>query len=292
MTVDEMIEALKERGIKSRVRQVKKNNGEEAVGVEIAAKSEKHGAKMIIYPGNVETAEELDRIIREYGDFDAAYPGFNYNEIANYDTAKKKLRKVLVNYRKNYGNIPLVKICGDLAYTFRIFLEENPNGTSSIQVSFKLMKLWNKTAEDMLEDSEFFGKFEIVNFADEVLKLNEKVTGEPLPEFLREAVVERCADTIIVTNTSRLFGAGQIFNPRVQKLITTQYFPYGAIVIPSNLHEVIVEPAELGVERDIAKIIEDVNEAAVTATDFLSNIAYFIDADGIRVYQKGARADD
>lgn len=81
---------------------------------------------------------------------------------------------------------------------------------------------------------------------------------------------------LVVTNTSKFFGAASIFCERVQKRLD-EFFPNGYYLIPSNIHEFMAVDKQILIPESLKEVIFDVNKNLVEKEEQLSDAAYYIE---------------
>lgn len=81
---------------------------------------------------------------------------------------------------------------------------------------------------------------------------------------------------LVVTNTSKFFGAASIFCERVQKRLE-EFFPNGYYLIPSSIDEFIAIDKQLLTPESLNEVIFDANKHLVEKEEWLSDAAYYFE---------------
>lgn len=105
----------------------------------------------------------------------------------------------------------------------------------------------------------------------------EPKTDTELVSLLRLASTENVTmPMIVITNVSGINGAFYLFECEELREIASKY-KCNLYLLPSSVHEGIVLPDEEYSADFLKEMIMQVNESAVTASDFLSNSLYYYD---------------
>lgn len=84
----------------------------------------------------------------------------------------------------------------------------------------------------------------------------------------------------VVTNQIMCLGAGVLFNTAVMDTVAGQLSPETKrlIVIPSSIHELIVIPADTGIDGNITPIVKVVNRTELSEDEILFDEAFYYEA--------------
>lgn len=204
--------------------------------------------------------------------------GHDFGFLRDYNLAKGMLTMQAINRDRNEGilkNVPH-RIMEDLAIVYRFDLGNGPGGRFSTLITNKLLNGYGITPDqlhaDAIEAAQKTMKYSI-------LSMNEVLERIQMETFGR--IVERPVGwnpMHVATTESSIFGAGIIAIPdfledAAEKLHGDFY------IIPSSVHEIILIPADCGVDADeLREMVCDVNKAEVSEEEQLSNNAYFYSA--------------
>lgn len=102
----------------------------------------------------------------------------------------------------------------------------------------------------------------------------------PVEDILRKTGQWALSTGMYVVETGeKYFGAASIVLPRVQKMCQEK-LQGSFYMLPSSIHEVLVLPAGLSDgPKELNRLVRSVNDSAVEAEDYLSDHAYFYDAE-------------
>ena len=81
---------------------------------------------------------------------------------------------------------------------------------------------------------------------------------------------------LVVTNTSKFFGAASIFCERVQNRLD-ELFPNGYYLVPSSIHEFIAVDKQILIPESLKEVIFDMNKNVVEKEEQLSDAAYYFE---------------
>ncbi|MBR1703150.1 MAG: hypothetical protein IJ716_14580 [Lachnospiraceae bacterium] len=125
---------------------------------------------------------------------------------------------------------------------------------ASAKVTNKLLETWNVTKEELMQAA-------INNIQYRLFRMSDLLNYEwPFNDLM-----------IIVTNPDRLCGASSIIKAH-QAL--KEMFPYGYLVLPSSVHEVMVVPKEEASYDCCLEMVSEVNRECVDPEEWLSDNVY------------------
>jgi len=96
-----------------------------------------------------------------------------------------------------------------------------------------------------------------------------------LPNYM-EKRKEDDIPMLVVTNTSKFFGAASIFCERVQNRLD-ELFPNGYYLVPSSIHEFIAVDKQILIPESLKEVIFDMNKNVVEKEEQLSDAAYYFE---------------
>ena len=188
--------------------------------------------------------------------------------VKNWKKVKGRILYKLINYEKNREMLLEVphKRFLDLAIVYYIAFEDMPNGHASILIHNDLMKMWEKTADDLhKEASKNTPYYRMGNIMDMSLIMKE---------LRLEAETE--AETgfmYILTNSENFFGASTILYPNVLKQFAEK-METDFYIIPSSVHEVLLIPYTEGDADALSWIVNEVNQVVIKQQEYLSDSVY------------------
>lgn len=157
----------------------------------------------------------------------------------------------------------MIQFSNELGGSFSIKLTD-----SILQISgLNEKEIWEK-AEENLENQS------VIEDMIEILRKNYK----DLPDEMLYCVQPN--PMIIVSNKNKYKGASSILNKKLVRKIAKKFNSNKLIMLPSSIHEVIVIPAESGVETDIEflnNMVKEVNMNEVDPKERLIDRAYVME---------------
>lgn len=201
--------------------------------------------------------------------------GHDFSFLRDYNLAKGMLTMQAINRDRNEGilkNVPH-RIIEDLAIVYRFDLGNGPGGRFSTLITNNLLKAYGITPDqlhaDAIEAAQKTMKYSILSM-NEVL---ERIQMETLGHIVEEPIAWNPMH--VATTENSCFGAGIIAIPdfledAAEKMHGDFY------VLPSSIHEIILIPANCGVDAsELREMVCDVNTAEVSEEEKLSDNVYF-----------------
>jgi len=216
----------------------------------------------------------IDKIMSIYNNAEVPEFANKAKQFEDYDFVRNHLYFKVVNYdmnKKMLENVPHFRTL-DLAITFACLLDKDNDGTASIPINNGHLNHWGIDKNQLYEDAfknatemlppKINSLFQTVfekNFNSE-LDLN----NIQLDEF----------DLLVLTNETRVNGAGTILYPNLLETIANQ-LDSDLIIIPSSIHEVLIlrKTGDLKLE-DLDVLVKMVNHEELATTEVLSNHVY------------------
>lgn len=195
------------------------------------------------------------------------------NAIQDFSRAQSKLGYKLIHANKNellLSTLPHMTYL-DFAIVFYILFEADSSGTATIPVTNELLKLWDKTIEDLYEIAH--------SNMPTLLPADFKPMHVVICELLGKPYSNSASDNpmYVLTNTLRSFGACCILYDGILSDIGRQ-LGENYYVLPSSIHEVIIVPESKSPDfEDLNDMIVEINETQVADEEILSEHAYYYD---------------
>lgn len=220
----------------------------------------------------------LDSVARQLAELALYSPPFDselLNNINDFSVMKERLCFKLVNTKRNSEylekviSVPFLDLSLLVICTYE---DEDPLSSSSV-VTRELAKGWGVSDEEIIMVAAANSPFLI---PPEFTSINHFLPQ--LPDQLSTSI----SDLYVLTGKSKRFGAVCITYPdmleQICNIVGGSYF-----IIPSSIHEVIIHPGNYSDKQYIDQMINDVNAEALPETYFLSDHAYFYDAEVGRI---------
>lgn len=154
----------------------------------------------------------------------------------------------------------------DLAFVYRVILQESEYGTSTFLVSHALCDRYGISFEELDSaassntDREGFMAHTMGSILAEMDLLADKTTASACP-------------MLVITNNRGLYGAAVMANPEYFESLSAKT-GCDLYILPSSIHEVIAVPAE-GMEPDeLRQMVMEVNASELDREEFLSDNVY------------------
>lgn len=261
---------------------VVKNNGSERVGITISEREVNLSPTIYLeeYYERYLDAEPLEEIVSHILDiYEEVKFEHNWDTtyLTDYERVKGCIVYKLIHTKKNCGllrNMPSKEYL-DLSMVCYVLLEMEC-GTATVLVTDQMMHIWK------VEKEEVFARA-------------EENTKRMLPEqfYNMECVIRKVLDEepdmvagaglYVLSNNRGCLGAATILYEGILEKIGS-YLGEDFYVIPSSVHEVLIYPESVGVDRErIDEIIDEVNELHVEPEEFLSDHAYFYNRETKRL---------
>lgn len=204
--------------------------------------------------------------------------GHDFSFLRDYNLAKGMLTMQAINRDRNEGilkNVPH-RTMEDLAIVYRFDLGNGQEGCFSTLITNKLLNRYGITLDqlhaDAIEAAKKTMKYSILSMNEVLLRIQMETLGH----IVEEPVIWNPMH--VATTENSCFGAGIIAIPdfledAAEKMHGDFY------VLPSSIHEIILIPANCGVDAsELREIVCDVNTAEVSEEEKLSDNVYFYSA--------------
>lgn len=229
---------------------------------------------------------------------------FNVNQFRNFDTIKERLAFKLINRKSNkklLQSVPFIEYL-DLAIVFYFLIDDEYLGNATALIHNVHLEMWNVTKEELYEyaidNTPLLLPPTIRNMNEIITELLAKDIEQtvyetdyryeenchlPSPEVVAESVMnnvvknEDLLEMYVLTNQQKLYGASCILYEHVLREFALS-IGRNLYILPSSIHEVIIVPAYPDIkQRDLTKMVRDVNLQELNTDDILSDHAYYYD---------------
>lgn len=228
------------------------------------------------------TADEVaDKICDSYVDAVISAP-VNAADFCSFENARNRICFKIISAESNQDYLDTVPYRmiddTDLAVVYYVLLEENSNGTASVQITNNLLSLYGVTEDELYKLAKENTKR---LFPVKLQSLFAALAGLLDTEDVPFEVIEPDADEsmFVLTNKVGLFGAASILYDDVLKQFAAKRGD--SYILPSSLHDVLLIPCEgLNLEpSDLLEMVMSVNATEVQPADKLSDHVYFYSAN-------------
>ena len=253
-----------------------KNNGTVRIGAMFRKNGTPTGAVLYfedVYKwfGTGKTMDMLvDVMLSQYRDAEENIPTEFLPKLLDFERVKNKIVLNLVSTGLNKSLFTRIPSVGwlDLTLVFRVMLEADERGMSSVLVSNDLMTLWNQTPESLLKVAE---ENTMKLLPIRLMNMSECFQGFP--------VAETEQDMYVLSNASGWFGAAALFCAETRKMLR-DYFHEDLLLIPSSVHEWLILPKSRSAFLDMemmTRMIQEVNHTQLAPEDILAEHGYVYD---------------
>ena len=174
-------------------------------------------------------------------------------------------------YLKNKVYTPV----DDLAVTYYILVGESPVNTASVMVTNNLFERYN-ISKEVLHEKAFENMH--ISYPAKVESIVEQLAKVLPPE--ETEVMRNEVPLYVVSNEKGMNGAVEILDPHTMDLIKETLGNQEYLAIPSSVHKFLIMPMdESGSFREMAAMIQMVNQTAVSKEEILSDHPYKIDPE-------------
>lgn len=277
------------------LREVAKNNGSKLTGVEIREKGESVAPVIYLnefYESYQQGGENVDSI------YDTMRPAYERNRqqpfkcptewLLDWEQEHDKIFFMLVNAERNaelLESVPHIKFL-DLAYIFKIVVEETENGTAVSTVNDKLAQSWGKDVNEIAYAAEqnqrkLLGHVRVDKLSGALAEIAKSAGREEEAELFTYAADSIASDILVVTNSSMRYGAYAAFN---KSLLDTCFLgkETDIAILPSSIHECLLMPIACDEDIELLKgMPQAVNEETLEEWEVLS--------DNVYIYRKATR---
>lgn len=217
----------------------------------------------------------IDKIMNAYNNAEPPKFAKKAKQFDDYDFVRKHLYFKVVNYdmnKKMLKDVPHFKTL-DLGITFACLLESDNKNTASIPIKNEHLKLWGIDKNQLYEDA-FKNATEML--PPKIYSLFKTVYGKKYnnSELDLNNIQLDDMDLLVLTNETKVNGAGTILYPNLLETIANQ-LDSDLIIIPSSTHEVLIlrKTGDIKLEN-LDSLVNMVNHEELATTEVLSTHVY------------------
>lgn len=294
---DQILQEAQDRmwGVKVGIQNVEKLQGESYTGLSIQPNDSPMAAtinldSLYIQMSDGKSFQEVaDNLISQAADIITDMPKIDVNNLTNYDQMKNTLVVQVIPTDRNedmLANIPHKNI-EDMSVVYRMQIDQNETGTSSVLVTNAMLENYGITAEQLHQD------------AMDAATINNPATFRSMQDVLSDLMGMPAEmmppmdgpQMYVASIESSVNGAGVIAYPdfmdQVAEQVGGDFF-----VLPSSVHEVLVIPDDGSIDRhDLESMVREVNASEVLPKDQLSDNVYHYDSQD-KVFELAGKFDD
>ncbi|MDY4769497.1 MAG: DUF5688 family protein [Lachnospiraceae bacterium] len=234
----------------------------------------------------------VDNLVEQAAEIVVDMPKFDVTQLNDYDKMKNTLVVQVIPTDRNQemlANIPHKDI-EDMSVVYRMQLDANEKGTSSVLMTNAMIENYGITPEQLHQD------------AMEATVINNPATFRSMADVMRDLMGPEMFDLMppidmggpqmyVASVEGGVNGAGVIAYPdfmgRVADEMGGDFF-----VLPSSVHEVLVIPDDgTMVRQELENMVREVNSTEVLPQDQLSDNVYHYDSQD-KVFELAASYED
>lgn len=209
----------------------------------------------------------IQTLIQTYLDRD-----MDYHSVFCWEAMKGRIRKKLVNYRRNKAHLEHVvhRRYLDLAEVCYLILDV-PVGHGNTDLQKALLEKWEVTEEEVFRQAE--KNMELEGYQVDQLAKYLGGDGCVFPEL------NEMPPLLVGTNKAITYGAAIMTSPEILKrFLKNECKNY--YILPSSTHEVIFR-VDCGMDNpeELRKMVWEINRIAVSEKDYLSDSVYYYHGD-------------
>lgn len=247
-----------------------------------------------------QNGEDMDSIMDKIADIRVEHEvdkSFDVSRIMDFEQVQDKIAARVVGMEGNdelLAQRPHAEM-EDLAVTYCVMLGEDANGSMSVPITNQLMETWGVTQEDL---------HQLAQTNQETLtpstfkSMNEVMVEMMLPQIMedmgidRESAEQMISDMIppddmmyVLSNEQKVNGAAALLDEKMMDQVAEKV-GVDFYILPSSVHEVLIVPAEVGMDlKDLENMVQEVNATQVAPQDRLSDHVYQYDNETHEIFR-------
>lgn len=247
-----------------------------------------------------QNGEDMDSIMDKIADIRVEHEvdkSFDVSRIMDFEQVQDKIAARVVGMEGNdelLAQRPHAEM-DDLAVTYCVMLGEDANGSMSVPITNQLMETWGVTQEDL---------HQLAQTNQETLtpstfkSMNEVMAEMMIPQIMddmgvdRESAEQMISDMIppddmmyVLSNEQKVNGAAALLDEKMMDQVAEKV-GVDFYILPSSVHEVLIVPAEVGMNlKDLENMVQEVNATQVAPQDRLSDHVYQYDNETHEIFR-------
>lgn len=297
---DQILQEAKDRmwGVDLRIQDVEKLQGQSYTGLSIQPNDSPVAATVnldVMYGQLLDGKpfeDIVDNLVQQAADIMVDMPKFDMRQLTDYDQMKNTLVVQVIPTDRNQemlANIPHKEI-EDMSVVYRMQLDSNEKGTSSVLMTNAMLENYGVTPEQLHQD------------AMEATVINNPATFRSMADVMRDLMGPEMFDLMppidmggpqmyVASVESGVNGAGVIAYPNFMDKVAEE-MGGDFFVLPSSVHEVLVLPDNGDMDRhDLEMMVREVNSTEVQPQDQLSDNVYHYDSQD-KVFELASSYED
>lgn len=238
----------------------------------------------------------IDLLLKLYHEQKDNYSSLEDEISFDFETIKESIYFRLVNYDMNRRLLKDVphRIIWDLAVTYHCMVHSDGDHIGSVQITTEHCSHWQINEAELMTLAarntprlfpsvfrpmgdimrDMIGT-ELKNAQDSGDHEQEQLLSDNLEELDRENLLSK-SGMYVLTNTRGINGAAcLLYSDSIRTLSDKLQGDF--YILPSSIHELIVIPDNVNPERDLCRMVSDINQTQVPKEDILSDNIYRYD---------------
>lgn len=271
-------------GVELQIRNVEKLQGQSYTGLSIHPNDSLVGVTVNLdemYGQLVDGkpfGEIVDNLLQQAAEIIAHMPKFNVNQLTDYDQLRKALVVQVISTERNQEMLATIphKEMEDLSVVYRLQLNSNENGTSSVLITNSMLANYGVTPEQLHQDAL---KAAVINNPATFQSMADVMHDLMGPEMLQlmSPIDLNSVSMYVASVKGGMNGASVIAYPHFMDAVANE-IGGDFFILPSSLHEVLIIPDDGSVNlQELENMVREVNANEVMPQDQLSDNVYHYD---------------
>ena len=239
---------------------------------------------------NYNNGEEMGDVLADIADIrlrNEVGNRFDTEQITDFAQVRDKIVPRLIGLKWNRELLEKRPhtIMDDLAVTYHVVLEQDFDGTASVPVTNELMEAWDTSTATLHElaiqnmprllPSTFQTMSSVIGslFTED---LPEGMNAEEAEQIMSEMMPQN-ETMFILSNKTKIYGAAAILDREIMETVTER-IGSDFYILPSSVHELLVIPANAGMDTStLSDMVKEVNATQVSPDERLEDHVYSYD---------------
>jgi hypothetical protein len=234
---------------------------------------------------------DLEEIMNLFANFIVMELPNELNDFAknvfDFDFIKNRIFATVVHYACNINRLQnlVYKKEEDLAFTYKILVENSDDNLATIPIQNNLLQHWNITIDELhdlaIENTKQIMPVRAYSLQEMTIKMLLGIFQiSNSDDYFDMADVDWTEDVMyVITNKLHQYGAFYMFDKDLLSEIAEKMKTNHLYVFPSSVHETIICNAEAIDPNDANQLVVDANIRACSDDEVLSDHAYIFDLE-------------
>ncbi len=280
--VEGLVNNMLPKGFHAELQEIRKNNNISRLGLVIRGNAMDIEAAPIIYLDNYYRDNEENvrkaagEITNDFCRMENDIPQLIYQKIT-WETVRDKIYISLVNTERNQDMLATIpsEQMGNLSLVPRVLVSRENSGIASFIVKNEMFEQFGISRDEMFAQAKINTPVlfppvirPLKNYLNDFLNMDTQTEEDSLFPML------------IITNENGIDGAAAVLYPEMGEKISS-CIGGSFVLLPSSVHEMMAVPAEGVALQELKELVMEVNQIAVSPTEFLADDIYFLKDGGL-----------